>query len=71
MYLYRNNPFQLKLFDIYIISWLFLTDLRVSSLLFAPLDDMDHLVDLHDSTLRDIVDECAPLRTKEMLRRKC
>ena len=29
-----------------------------------PLDDVDHLVDLYDSTLRDIVD--APLRTKEM-----
>jgi len=31
-----------------------------------PLDDVDHLVDLYDSTLRDIVDEHAPLRTKEM-----
>ena len=27
---------------------------------------IDHLVDLYDSTLRDIVDEHAPLRRKEM-----
>ncbi|KAK2164042.1 hypothetical protein LSH36_70g07012 [Paralvinella palmiformis] len=44
----------------------FLADLRVSSLVLDPPDDVDHLVDLYDSTLRVIVDEHAPLRTKEM-----
>ena len=34
-----------------------------------PPDDVDHLVDLYNSTLRVIVDEHAPLRTKEMPRR--
>jgi len=42
----------------------FLADLRVSSLVLDPPDDVDHLVDLYDSTLRDIVDE--HLRIKEM-----
>ena len=46
----------------------FLADLRVSSLELDPLHDVDHLVDLYDSTLRDIVDEYAPLVTKEMPR---
>ena len=32
----------------------FLADLRVSSLVLDQLDDVDHLVDLYDSTLRDI-----------------
>ncbi|KAK2151927.1 hypothetical protein LSH36_345g00012 [Paralvinella palmiformis] len=44
----------------------FLADLRVSSLVLDPPDDVDHLVDLYDNTLRDIVDQHAPLRTKEM-----
>jgi len=44
----------------------FLADFRVSSLVLDPPDDVDHLVDLYDSTLRDIVDEHTPLRTKEM-----
>ncbi|KAK2169189.1 hypothetical protein LSH36_12g34021 [Paralvinella palmiformis] len=44
----------------------FLADLRVSSLVMDPPDDVDHLVDLYDNTLRDIVDQHAPLRTKEM-----
>jgi len=44
----------------------FLADLRVSSLVLDPPDDVDHLVDLYDSTMRDIVDEHAPLKTKEM-----
>jgi len=35
-------------------------------LVLDPPDDVDHLVDLYDSTLRAIVDEHAPLRTKEM-----
>jgi len=34
-----------------------------------PPDDVNHLVDLYDSRLRDIIDEHAPLRTKEMPRR--
>jgi len=34
-----------------------------------PPDDMDHLVDLYDSVLKDIVDEHPPLKTKEMPRR--
>ena len=36
-----------------------------------PPDDVDHLVDLYDSTLRDIVDEHAHLRTKEMPTEQC
>jgi len=47
----------------------FLADLRVSSLVLDQPDDVDHLVDLYDSTSRDIVDEDAHLRTKEMPRR--
>ena len=43
-----------------------LADLRVSSLVLDPPNDVDHLVDLYDSTLRHIIDELAPLRTKEM-----
>jgi len=35
-----------------------------------PPDDVDHLVDLYNSTLRDIVDEHASLRTREMPRRQ-
>jgi len=31
-----------------------------------PTDDVDHLVDLYDSTLRDFVNELAPLKTNEM-----
>ena len=31
-----------------------------------PSDDVDHLVDIYDNTLKDIVDQHAPLRTKEM-----
>jgi len=34
-----------------------------------PSDDVDHLVDLYNSSLRELVDEHAPLRTKEMPRR--
>jgi len=34
----------------------FLADLRVASLVLDPTDDADHLVDIYDSTLRDIVD---------------
>jgi len=34
-----------------------------------PLDDVDHLVDLYDSTLKEIVDEHASLRENEMPRR--
>ena len=37
----------------------------VHNLGIAP-DDVDHLVDFYDSTLRDIIDQHAPLRTKEM-----
>ena len=40
----------------------FLADLRVSFLVLDSPDDVDHLVDLYDSTLRDIVDEHASLR---------
>ena len=47
-----------------------LADLLVLSLVLDPLDDVDHLVDLCDSTIRDIVDQPAPLRTKEMTRRR-
>jgi len=47
----------------------FLADLRVSSLVMDPPDDVDYLVDLYDSTLGDIVDEHSTLRTKEMTRR--
>ncbi|KAK2148286.1 hypothetical protein LSH36_505g01065 [Paralvinella palmiformis] len=35
----------------------FLADLRVVSLVLDSPDDVDHLVDIYDSTLRDIVDE--------------
>ena len=44
----------------------FIADPRVSSLVLDPPDDVDNLVDLNDNTLRDIVDEHAPLRIKEM-----
>ena len=47
----------------------FLADLRVSSLVLDLPDDVGHLVNLYDTTLRDTVDEHAPLRTKEMPRR--
>jgi len=65
MYLYRSNLFQLKLFHIEDINQLS-ADLRVSSLVLDPPDDVDHLVNLYDSILRHNVDEHAPLRTKEM-----
>jgi len=42
----------------------FLADLWISSLVLDPPDDVDHLVDLYNSTLRDIADEHPPLRTK-------
>jgi len=41
----------------------------ISSLLLDLLDYVNHLVDFYDSTLRDIVDEHAPLSTKVMPRR--
>ena len=44
----------------------FLADRRVSSLVLDSQDDVAHLVELYDSTLRDIVDQHAPLRTQEM-----
>jgi len=47
----------------------FLAHLRVSSLVLDSPGDVDHLVDLYDSTLRDIVDEHVPLRTNEMPRK--
>ena len=47
----------------------FLADLRVYYLVLDPADDVDHLVDLYNSTSRNIVDEHAPLRTNEMPRR--
>ena len=43
-----------------------LADRQVSSLVLDPSDDVDDLMDLYDITLRDIVDEHAHLRTKEM-----
>ena len=46
----------------------FLPVLRVCSLVLYSLDDVDHLVDLYHSTLRDTVNEYANLRTKEMPR---
>jgi len=46
-----------------------LGDLRISSLIWDPKDDVDHLVDLFNTTLRDLVGEHAPLRIKEMPRR--
>ena len=69
MHLYRNNV------SAKVISYrrhksieneAFLADPRVISLVLDPLDDVDHLMDLNHSTLRDIVDEHAPLKTKEM-----
>ena len=70
IYFYRNNLFQLKLFHIEDISQLtrrlFFADLQVSFLVLDPPDDVDHPLDLYDSTLRDIVDEHEPLRIKEM-----
>jgi len=42
----------------------FLDDLRVSSLVLDPANDVS--IYLYDSILTDIVDEHAPLRTKEM-----
>jgi len=41
----------------------------LSSLVLDPPDDIDHLVDLRNSTLRDIVDKHAPLLIKVMARR--
>ena len=41
-----------------------------SSLVLDPLGNVDHLVDLYDSTLRDNIDEHEPLGTKEMSKRK-
>ena len=41
----------------------------MGSLVLDPPDDVDYLMDLYNSTLRDLVDEHAPLRTKEMPRR--
>ena len=62
MYPNQNNLLQQKWFHIENISRLF-------SLVLDPPDDVDHLVDLYNSTLRDIVDEHAPLRTKDMPRK--
>ena len=47
----------------------FLADLRVYPLILGPPYYVDHLVELYDCTLRDIVDEHSALRTKEMPRR--
>ena len=47
----------------------FLTGLRVYSLVLDLADDVDHLLDLYDSTLREIVDERATLGTEEIPRR--
>ena len=53
-----------------IVKEAILADLRISSLVLDPSDDVNHLVNFYDSTLKDIVDEQhAPLRTKEMPRR--
>jgi len=43
--------------------------LLIAPLVLDPPYNVNHLVDLCDNTLRDIVDEHAPLRTKEMTRR--
>ena len=69
MYLYRNNLFQLRLFHIEDINQLTrrLFLLICDSLLWFWIHRMMRIiVDLYDSTLRDIVDEYSPLRTKEM-----
>jgi len=34
-----------------------------------PPDDVDHLVDFYNTSLSDLVDDHAPLRTKEMPKR--
>ena len=47
-----------------------LADFRVSSLILDPSDDIDQMVDISDSISRDLVDQYAPLRTKDMLRRQ-
>ena len=50
----------------------FFADLQISFLVLNPADDVDHLVDFHDMTLSDIIDDHAPIRTKERSRRpKC
>ena len=66
-----NISLQKQYFSANSISYkeVFLADLQVSSLILDSLDNVDHLVDLYDSTLRDIVHENASLRTKEMPRR--
>ena len=46
----------------------YLTDLWVSSPVIDTPDDVDHLENLNTSTLRDLIDEHKPLRTKEMTR---
>jgi len=46
----------------------FLADHGISSLVIDPLDDINYLVDLYNSTLKDPVDGHGPLRTKEMPR---
>jgi len=46
----------------------FLDYMRVSSLVLDPPNDVENLVDLCGSTLRDIVYEHASLKTKEMPR---
>ena len=62
LYLYWNNLFQLKLFHKEHIKAVdkeaFLADLQVSFLVLDP----PNVVDLYDSTLRDSVDQHAPLR---------
>ena len=66
-----NVPLQKQLVSTKVISYreynsidkeVYLADLRASSLVLDP--PHDHQVHLNDSTLRDIIDEHAPLRTK-------
>jgi len=64
---------QLKLFHTENISRLtkipFLLMWVVYSLVLDPTDEVDHLMNLYNSTLREVTDEHVPLRIKEMLRR--
>ena len=66
----KENTAVTAIYTAKIISYIdkeaFLANLGVPSLVLDPPDDVDHLMDLYDSTLIYIVDDHAPLRKKEM-----
>ena len=46
-----------------------IADLSVSLLATNPSNDLEHLVDLYNVTLRDIIDKHAPIKKKKMTER--